>query len=215
MVCIRSRAVITNMDSIITFPPPEPDLRLARPSADKWAATLAEERMRFQEDQEALRMREENLREYEARLRLLQAEIEAGRASTSPHHVAAPARSTSPFMQRPSRTPFTQHPAMNLQDDPTLASAWEKLHRAREILEAEQKNLRDDRISIRELEIMVKQRAEEVAEREARLAEREALISAATPMREPQTGETPSVVTRFTRAPFEIARSVFGGKKAG
>ena len=207
MVCIRSRAVITNMDSIITFPPPEPDLRLARPSADKWAATLAEERMRFQEDQEALRMREENLREYEARLRLLQAEIEAGRASTSPHHVATPARSTSPFMQRSSRVPFT--------DDPSLASAWEKLHRAREILEAEQKNLRDDRISIRELEIMVKQRAEEVADREARLAEREALISAATPMSEPQSEENPSVVTRFTRAPFEMARSVFGGKKAG
>jgi hypothetical protein len=197
----------TIMDSIITFPPPEPDLRLARPSADKWAATLAEERMRFQEDQEALRMREENLREYEARLRLLQAEIEAGRASASPHHVAAPTRSSSPFFQRPSRTPFNE--------DPNLSTAWEKLHRAREILEAEQKNLRDDRISIRELEIMVKQRAEEVAEREARLAEREALVTAATPAPVATREETPSAVTRFTRAPFEMARSVFGGKKAG
>jgi hypothetical protein len=195
------------MDSIITFPPPEPDLRLVRPSADKWAATLAEERLRFQEDQEALRMREENLREYEARLRLLQAELEAGRASSSPHHVAMPSRSGTPFSQRASRAPFA--------DDPVLGSAWEKLHRAREILEAEQKNLRDDRISIRELEIMVKQRAEEVAEREARLAEREALVMAATPAPVSLPEEQhASAVTRFTRAPFEIARSVFGGKKA-
>src|SRR5688572_10372367 len=197
----------TTMDSIITFPPPEPDLRLARSSTDnKWAATLAEERLRFQEDQEALRLREENLREYEARLRLLQAELEAGRVSSNPNHVALPSRSGTPFVQRASRAPFG--------DDPALGSAWEKLHRAREILEAEQKNLRDDRISIRELEIMVKQRAEDVAEREARLAEREALVTAATSA--PMSGngeETASAVTRFTRAPFEIARSVFGGKK--
>ena len=196
------------MDSIITFPPPEPDLKLARPSAEKWAATLAEERLRFQEDQEALREREENLREYEARLRLLQAEIEAGRAPVQAP-VAAPTRSTPSLFQRPSsRAPFT--------DDPALGSAWEKLHRAREILEAEQKNLRDERITIRELELMVKQRAEEVAEREARLAEREALVTAATPAPAPVQEEQPvSTVTRITRAPFDMARSVFGGKKAG
>jgi hypothetical protein len=195
------------MDSIITFPPPEPDLKLVRPSAEKWAATLAEERMRLQEDQEALREREGNLREYETRLRMLQAEIEAGRAMM-PSPVAATSRSASPMVQRPStRSPFV--------DEPALATAWEKLHRAREILEAEQKNLRDDRISIRELEIMVKQRAEEVAEREARLAEREALLAAATPVPEPVCEEIPvSAVSRITRAPFEMARSVFGGKKA-
>jgi predicted nucleic acid-binding Zn-ribbon protein len=196
------------MDSIITFPPPEPDLKLARPSAEKWAATLAEERMRFHEDQEALREREENLRDYEARLRLLQAEIEAGRAPTATP-MAAPTRSTPPFFQRSSsRDPFGE--------DPGLASAWEKLHRARELLEAEQKNLRDERITLRELELMVKQRAEEVAEREARLAEREALVTAATPAPQIQRAEpSVSAVTRITRAPFEMARSVFGGKKAG
>src|SRR5687768_4887099 len=142
MVGVRQHAIIT-MDSIITFPPPGPDLRLSRPPTAKWAATLAEERLRFQEDQEALRTREENLREYESRLRLLQAEIEAGRTLGSTQHVATPTRSTAPFFQRPSsRVPFSE--------DPALAAAWEKLHRAREILEAEQKNLRDDRISIRE-----------------------------------------------------------------
>ena len=197
------------MDSIISFPPPEPDLKLSRPSAEKWAATLAEERLRLQEDQEALREREENLREYESRLRMLQAEIEAGRGPVLNSNTASPvSRSTPPMFSRPSsRAPFA--------DDPALTTAWEKLHRAREILEAEQKNLRDDRISIRELEIMVKQRAEEVAEREARLAEREALVTAATPAPAPVTEDAPvSAVSRITRAPFEMARSVFGGKKA-
>ena len=204
MVCIRQHAIIT-MDSIITFPPPGPDLRLARPSTEKWAATLAEERLRFQEDQEALRVREENLRDYEARLRLLQSEIEAGRSSTT----AAPVpsmRSTPSIFHRPSRSPFN--------DEPALASAWEKLHRAREILEAEQKNLRDDRISIHELEAMVKQRAEEVIEREARLAEREAKVATTIVAAPPSEEETVSRVTRITRAPFDMARSVFGGKKA-
>jgi hypothetical protein len=193
------------MDSIITFPPPGPDLRLARPSTEKWAATLAEERLRFQEDQEALRVREENLRDYEARLRLLQSEIEAGRSGTTAAQLASP-RSTPSIFHRPSRSPFT--------DEPALASAWEKLHRAREILEAEQKNLRDDRISLYDLEAMMKQRAEELMEREARLSAREALIAAAAVVA-PQPGEeTISRVTRITRAPFEMARSVFGGKKA-
>jgi hypothetical protein len=182
-------------------------LRLVRPSAEKWAATLAEERLRFQEDQEALRLREENLREYEARLRLLQAEIEAGRASSNTAApMLLPPRGTPSLFQRPSsRDPFT--------DDPALAAAWEKLHRAREILEAEQKNLRDDRISIQELEIMVKQRAEEVAEREARVAEREALVTAALSAQPAREEPAKSTVTRITRAPFEMARSVFGGKK--
>jgi hypothetical protein len=134
-------------------------------------------------------------------------ELEAGRGST-PSHFATTSRSTpSVFQRNSSRAPFGE--------DSNLAAAWEKLHRAREILEAEQRNLRDDRISIRELEVMVKHRAEEVAEREARLAEREALVTAATALVEPVREEqAPSAVTRFTRAPFEMARSVFGGKKA-
>ncbi len=198
------------MDSLISFPAPEPDLKLARPSAEKWAATLAEERLRLQEDQEALREREDNLREYETRLRMLQAEIEAGR-SAMPSPAAHASRSTPPMSHRAmTRASFG--------DDVSLTAAWEKLHRAREILEAEQKNLRDDRISIRELEIMVKQRAEEIADREARLMEREAMLAAATPPPAPVVEEAPvstvSAVSRITRAPFVMARSVFGGKKA-
>ena len=199
------------MDSIISFPTPEPELKVARPPAEKWAATLAEERLRLQEDQDSLRERETNLREYESRLRMLQAEIEAGRTIASATNAPiVTQRSTPPMFQRPSsRAPFT--------DDPALQVAWEKLHRAREILEAEQKNLRDDRVSIREQEVMVKQRLEEIAERETRIAEREALIAAATPPAPaPATAEAQSVsvVTRFTRAPMDLARSVFGGKKS-
>lgn len=192
------------MDSIISFPTPEPELKVARPPAEKWAATLAEERLRLQEDQDSLRERETNLREYESRLRMLQAEIEAGRTIASATNAPiVTQRSTPPMFQRPSsRAPFT--------DDPALQVAWEKLHRAREILEAEQKNLRDDRVSIREQEVMVKQRLEEIAEREA-------LVAAATP---PPTAPVVaaaapvSAVTRFTRVPMDLARSVFGGKKS-
>src|SRR5258708_1836759 len=120
-----------------------PPLKLARPPAEKWAATLGEERRRLQEDHDALRGRESNLREYEARLRAWQAEIDAGRLATAgtrptapvPVQVQAPA---APMFLRSSGHPFTE--------DPALLTAWEKLHRAREILEAEQTHLRDDRI---------------------------------------------------------------------
>lgn len=207
----------TIMNPIITFPPTEPTLKLPRVSAEKWAETLAEERRRLQEDHEALREREENLREYEARLRALQAEIEASRAcAPAPTRPAAPAAamvthapsSTAPFLRPSSRTPF--------HDDPALQAAWEKLHRAREILEAEQNHLRDDRIAIREQQNAIKQREHALNDREARLAEREALLAEAAPAPEgePIAGEhTMSAVTRLTRAPFNMARSVFGGKK--
>jgi hypothetical protein len=193
----------------ITFPPPEPELKLARPSAEKWAATLAEERLRLQEDQDTLREREKNLREYEARLRALQADIESVRgapAVASTPAATASHRSTPPLFHRPtSRAPFSE--------DPALQAAWEKLHRARGILEAEQKNLRDERIAIREQETTVKRREEELTLREARLAEREALVAAAMPPPpNPSTEDKRSTVSRITRAPFDMARSVFGKK---
>src|ERR1043166_4058764 len=101
------------MSSIVTFPPPAPELKLPRASAEKWAATLAEERRRLHEDQEALRERENNLREYEARLRAWQAGIDRVRplvsASARP---AAPAETPAAVtLPRISRTPFTEDPA--------------------------------------------------------------------------------------------------------
>lgn len=197
-----------------TCPASEPSLKVARPSTEKWAATLAEERRRLQEDMDALRERESNLREYESRLRVLQSEIEAGRVAAAAMGTTSPLplRGTPPPFHRPSSVaPF--------HDDPGLQAAWEKLHRAREILEAEQKNLRDDRITMREREIQMKRREEEVAEREARLAEREALMAVAAsalPESAAVAEEVPvSAVSRITRVPFDMARSVFGGKKAG
>lgn len=202
---VSSRNNITTMNSAITFPPPGPTLKLARPSAEKWVATLTEERRRLYEDHEALREREANLRDYEARLRALQAGIEAGRVGVE---ALAPVRGSAPAFQRPSsRTPFT--------DEAALQAAWDRLHRAREILEAEQDHMRDDRLVQREREAAVKHREETVAAREAELAQREALVAAAMPdSSQPVAAEhTMSAMTRLTRTPFEMARSVFGGKR--
>lgn len=188
------------MNPTITFPAPEPSLRLRRPAIDNWAATLAEERRRLLEDQEALREREQNLRNYEARLRALQHEIEAGRS--------APAATVPP-------TPATRSSRVPFEDAAALPAAWDKLHRARELLEAEQAHLREDRHAMREQEAAMKRREEAVAAREAAVAEREALL----PEPGPEAGEpvaaehTLSAVTRLTRAPFNMARSIFGGGK--
>ena len=198
------------MNTPITFPPPEPELKLARPPAEKWAATLTEERRRLQEDQESLREREQNLREYEARLRALQAELEAGRTVVVSANGAPRTATAHPYQRPSSRTPF--------HDDPALQAAWEKLHRAREILEAEQSHLRDDRIAVREYEQALRLREEAIAQREQQLAEHEAQLTASTPPEEVPVPvvneETPSAVTRFTRAPFNLARAMLGKKAA-
>jgi hypothetical protein len=198
------------MNTTITFPSAHPVLKLARsphaaPSEEKWAATLAEERRRLFEDHEALRVREANLREYEHRLRGLQAELEAGGAL-----MTAPARgSVAPFVRPSSKTPF--------ETDAALQIAWEKLHRAREILEAEQTHMRDERIVLHEQQAEMKRREDAVAVREAHVAEREQLIAAAAaPVVMAELAESEhgrSAMARLTRAPFDMARSVFGGKK--
>ncbi|MEI6463778.1 MAG: hypothetical protein WCQ89_03585 [Verrucomicrobiota bacterium] len=197
------------MDTFASFSSSAPAPKAANPSAESWAVTINEERLRLQEDQDALREREENLREYEARLRSLQAEIEADRVpSAAPLPMVS--RSTPSLFQRPSsREPFT--------DGANLYSAWEKLHRAREILEAEQKNLRDDRITLREHEAMIKHREAVLTDREAQLTEREALLINAAPLIAAPVDEEieQSAVSRLSRMPFQVARSVFGGRKAG
>ncbi len=195
------------MNSIVTFPPSAPELKLPRASAEKWAATLAEERRRLQDDHDALREREVNLRDYEARLRSWQAELDAGRAGMVASRPAVVTGGTlSPLALRPSRTPFNE--------DPALQAAWEKLHRARELLEAEQVHLRDDRISIRELESVNKKRSELLDAREAMLVQRETLVAAAAPYVPPAAAPEGNIsaVTRLTRAPFDMARSVFSRK---
>jgi DNA repair exonuclease SbcCD ATPase subunit len=196
------------MNTAVAFPARPPALKLPRtaPSRapeEKWTPSLDEERRRLEEDHEALRVREANLRDYEARLRALQEEIEAGRVVQP-----APARTVVPFPRSVSRAPF--------EGDGALQTGWEKLHRARELFEAEQAHLRDERLIAREREVQFKRREEALAVREAKLAEREAMVAAAYPpvSAEPIAAEhTMSAVTRLTRAPFDMARSVFGAKK--
>lgn len=198
------------MNKPVTFPSRPPVLKLTRarsavqPTAEKMALSLAEERRRLQEDHDALRLREENLRHYEARLRALQDEIEAGREAVQPT-----ARTAAPFVRPSSNAPF--------DGDSALQAAWGKLHRARELLESEQTHLRNERISTQEKEDELKRREKNVAERELRVAERErALLESATTAQAEQpiaAEQTMSAVTRLTRSPFEMARSVFSGKK--
>jgi hypothetical protein len=180
-----------------------PELELDVPSAEKWAVILREERRRLHEDQETLREREQNLRKYEAKLRSLQDEIQTGRTQD-----AAETDSSAAFAGRPHGR------AVRGADDPNLQAAWDKLHRARELLQAEQDHLSNDRNFLRELELSVKQREEALAVREARVAEREARLLAG-PNSRPAAPEDPqgSAVARLTLAPFNMARSMLGGKK--
>lgn len=200
----------TPMSTTITFPPAAPTLKLAsrsatNPPSEKWAATLAEERRRLHEDQEALREREANLRDYESRLRSLQAEIEAGRGAPP---VTTTRNTAAPFLRPTSKAPFA--------DDAALQVAWEKLHRARELFEAEHSHLRDERIVLNDQQAELKAREEAVAVREANVAVREQLIAetntCATSGQPVASEHTLSAVTRLTRAPFNMARSVFGKK---
>lgn len=194
------------MNTPITFPPPAPELKLPRAS-EKWAATLVEERRRLQEDLNILREREENLRAYEARLRTWQSEIDASRAG-------GPSARTSPSTPEPFHRSSGATPA---SEDPALQAAWEKVHRAREILEAEQTHLRNDRIELHDQRETLKLREAGLEQRETAVAEREAaLADADREAAQPIAGEhSISAVARLTRAPFDMARSVFGRRAAG
>ncbi len=110
-----------------------------------------------------LRKREANLADYEARLRAWQAQIDACQRT--------PAMTAVPFA-RPA-------PEGALVNDPVLNSAWGRLYRARELLEAEQRHVRDERIAHRETELRLKRREAELDEREARLVERERALDVA------------------------------------
>ncbi len=200
----------TPMNKTVTFPARPPVLKLTRvtpaaqPTEEKMVSSLAEERRRLQEDHDALRLREENLRHYEARLRAMQDEIEAGRGP-----VRSTARTAVPFVRPSSNAPF--------DGDSALQAAWGKLHRARELFESEQTHSRDERIATQERENEIKRREKNVAERELRVAERErALLESAVLAKTEQpiaAEQTMSTVARLTRSPFDMARSVFGGKK--
>ena len=163
---------------------------------------LAAERRRLEEDAQALQEREENLRQYEARLRTMQSEMDSRTGNAG--------RSGAPFPARSSTNPFP--------NDAQLDAAWQKLHRARELCEAEQAHLRDDRIAMHAFDLELKQREEMLAAREARVAEQERLLATASPAPATEAAtsgdeESTSVFKRFTRAPFQLAESVLGKKE--
>lgn len=159
----------------IAFPTRPVELRLRRPASQ--TATLAAEQLRLQQDLAALREREDNLRRYEEHLRALQAQIEQGRA---PVAVAL--------------TPFA--------GDASFTDAWAKLHRARELLEVEQRHLRDDRLLQLEEQQALAKREAALAAREAKLEQREQQLATR------EARNTPSVRPGLSRSPFSFVRSV-------
>ncbi len=146
----------------------------------------AGERVRLEAEWQALRETEENLRAFEAQLRAMQADIDARRQPES-------AASVSPF------------PAGEL----SLQSAWDKLIRARELLDSEQASFRDDRMVLKAEQAELRRQQANIAIREvALLAREQALASVAEPI---AAQNTMSVMTRLSRTPFGFARAVFRG----
>lgn len=190
------------MSTPITFPPFAPKLKLARrtPESHPADAAVAESQAPFQSD--AASQSEQT--------KLEQGDLPASNAvsQSSTQGFAGRVRLTE---SADSMAPFYRPGGSSTapaQGDFGLQNGWDQLKRARALLEAEQKDLRDQRLSLRELEGQVARREMMLKAREQAMEEREAAFRAAqVPAKEEGS---PSAVTRLTRAPFEIARSVFG-----
>lgn len=144
----------------------------------------------------ALAERESNLREYEARLRAWQERLDAASQGQP-----VPASTAAPFPRPASAVPF--------QNDPALSAAWDKLYRARSLMEAEQNQLRDDRMALRDREEQLRRSEAALLEREALVAERERLLTALAAELELSTEvEKPrSALQRLTQAPWAVFKS--------
>ncbi|MBC7368926.1 MAG: hypothetical protein H7343_19300 [Undibacterium sp.] len=200
---------MTAEDSSPTNPPIR---RRSRPSspAPAFLATpapnqnaLTEERRRLDEDIAELRQTEANLQAYEKRLRALQTDIEAAGRQRSA--TRAPVR-----LKSKTKPPFAG-------DADELKEEWNKLIRARELLEIEQAHVRGDRLALSDETAVVRRRAQAVAEREAQMAEREQMMQmaevgaqAAPPPTEvgPDSSKTPHLLAKMTMAPFAMTRSL-------
>lgn len=180
-----------------TVPPfagAKPVLKLPRRGAAAGSETSVETetaaRWQIADELAEMRRREANLAEYESRLRVWQSQLDAqsrSRGETS--------------------NPFIRPAANTMADDPVLTSAWGRLYRARELLEAEQRQMRDDRIAHRDAELALKRREAELDAREARLTERERAVEATLAGIEAR--KVGAVVRRLTRAPFVAAKTMF------
>jgi len=199
---------VPQTNPVIIFPAAKPELKL---TLSPFAAGRAEARnasheamvrLNLEQDHEALRDREANLRDYETRLREWQAQIESTLQQPSVAAYAPPV----PVARIPSLAPF--------EDDTALHTSWEKFHRARELLEAEQAHVRDDRLNLKETASLLKRHETALNAREASLAQREALLAAALTAQQAEPAKQPSAILRFTQSPFNLAKAVFGGKAA-
>jgi len=117
-------------------------------------------------------------------------------------------------MESGSASPFRSAEAYP-QGPAALQAAWDRLYRARAILEREQGHLRDDRIVIQGEVEALEMRECTVAAREERIRQIE--LQLALELEEKQEAQDElderSTLAKLTHAPFEIARSVFGTKK--
>jgi len=93
-----------------------------------------------------------------------------------------------------------------------LQAAWDKLYRARALLEAEQAHLRDDRIALQGEVDALEVRRQAIVTREVRIQQLE--LKAALDKEEAEDSkDSQSTMSKLTRAPFEMARQVFGKKE--
>ena len=190
----------SNTNPIIAFPAARPELKLSSLADRTEAASQAMERHHLDQDHEALRDREANLRDYETRLRVWQAQIESTLQQPPAAQYVAPVS----LGRVPSVSPF--------EGDAALQAGWEKLHRARELLEAEQAHVRDDRLNLKETAALLKRHEAALTAREASLAQREAILAATLAAQQAEPVKQTSAILRFTQSPFMLAKSVFGGK---
>ena len=175
----------------ITFPTTPRELRLKRsPAIDsgnfvKMQEALAKGQIALQTDNEALRLREENLQAYEQQLRELQNLVQSVKSGAS--------LSTAPTPKKSSG------------DESALALGWNKLHRSRELLEVEQRQLSDDQHVLLQARDVLRQKEIALAAREQAVALAEAQLKLA----EPQLTKPSRGLFGLTRVPFKLPNSVF------
>ena len=114
-------------------------------------------------------------------------------------------------MESDSSAPFGEEDS-GRSSHSALQIAWDKLYKARSILEAEQAHLRDDRIALQGEFDLLQQREANVAARELRIQQMEYQAQLAIADAQAEKDQE-SALTKLTRAPFDMARSVFGSKK--
>jgi hypothetical protein len=120
-----------------------------------------------------------------------------------------PLSMSQPPMPPGSGTPFDGDSA-NPYGYAALQAAWDKLYRARALLEAEQVHLRDDRIALQGEVDALEVRRQAIVARELRIQQIQ--LKEALEKEEQEEKGSESTMAKLTRAPFEMARQVFGKK---